>query len=89
MDYIFFVFIGIATWLSSPYAITHTLSLARVGPLDFRMLEIKGAKKSLDSILVHTATIRVSSLDTPSRDDRLFDLLGTNPDPPVHSNRCI
>jgi hypothetical protein len=63
--------------------------LAQVGPPDFRMLEVKGADKSLDGILVHTATVRVSSLDTPSRDDCLFDLLGTNPDPPIRANRCI
>jgi hypothetical protein len=81
--------IGIATLLSSPYAIAHTLFLAQVGPPDFRTLEVKGADKSLDSILVHTATVRVSSLDTPSRDDCLFDLLGTNPDPPIRANRCI
>ena len=89
MNYIFFVFIGITTPLSSPYAIAHTLFLMQVGPPDFRMLEVKGADKSLDSILVHTATIRVSSLDTPSRDDCLFDLLGTNPDPPIRADRCI
>ena len=82
--YFSFVFIGIATLLSSPYAIAHTL--APVGPLYFSMLEVKGANKSLDSILVHTATVWVSSLDTPSRDDCLFDLLGTNPDPPIHPN---
>jgi hypothetical protein len=63
--------------------------LAQVGPPDFRTLEVKGANKSLDSILVHTTTVRVSSLDTPSRDDCLFDLLGTNPDPPIRANRCI
>lgn len=89
MNYIFFVFIGIATLLSSPYAIAHTLFLAQVGPPDFRMLEVNGADKSLNGILVHTATVRVSSLDTPSRDDCLFDLLGTNPDPPIRANRCI
>ena len=89
MNYIFFVFIGIATLLSSLYAIAHTLFLAQVGPPDFRMLEVKGTDESLDSILVHTAPVRVSSLDTPSRDDCLFDLLGTNPDPPIHANRCI
>jgi len=89
MNYVFFVFIGIATLLSSPYAIAHTLFLAQVGPPDFRVLEVKGADKSLDSILVHTTTVRVSSLDTPSRDDCLFDLLGTNPDPPIRANRSI
>jgi hypothetical protein len=89
MDYIFFVFIGIATLLSSPYAIAHTLFLAQAGPPDFRMLEVNGADKPLDGILVHTATVRVSSLDTPSRDDCLFDLLGTNPDPPIRANRRI
>jgi hypothetical protein len=89
MNYIFVVFIGIATLLSSPYAISHTLFLVQAGPPDFRMLEVKGADKSLDSILVHTATIRVSSLDTPSRDYYLFDLLGTDPDPPIRANRCI
>ncbi len=89
MNYIFFVFIDIATLLSSRYAIAHTLFLAQVGPADSRMLEVKGADKSLDSILVHTAPIRVSSLDTPSRDDCLFDFLGIDPDPPIRSNRCI
>jgi hypothetical protein len=89
MNYIFFVFIGIATLLPSPYAIAHTLFLAQVASPDFNMLEVKGADKSLDSILVHSATVRVSSLDTTSRDDCLFDLLGTNPDSPVHANRCI
>lgn len=53
------------------------------------MLEVDGADKPLDGILVHTATVRVSSLDAPSRDDCVFDLLGTNPDPPIRTNRCI
>jgi hypothetical protein len=53
------------------------------------MLEIKGADKFLDSILVHTASVRVSSLDTSSRNDYLLNLLGTNPDPPIHARCCI
>ena len=87
MNYIFFVFICIATLLSSPHAIAHTL--AQVGLPDFSMLEVKGADKSLDRILVHTTTVWVCSLDTASRDYCLFDLLSTNPDPPIYANRCI
>ncbi len=89
MNYISFVFIDIATSPSSPYAIEHTLFLTQVGSPDFSMLEVKGADKFLDSILVHTATVWVSSLDAPSRDDCLLNLLGTDPDPPIHAERRI
>ena len=50
------------------------------------MLEFKSVDKFLDSILVHTATVRVSSLYTSSRSDCLLNVLGFNPDPPIYAS---
>ena len=55
------------------------------GSQGFSMLEFKGADEFLNSILIHTAAVRVSSLDTSSRNDRLLNLLGFNPNPPIHA----
>ncbi len=80
---------NIAILLSSLY-VNRTYPLPSAsGPPGFSMLEVKGADKFPDSILVHTASVWVSSLDTSSRNDCLLNFLGTNPDPPIRANRCI
>ena len=62
-------------------------SWCKWGYQSFGMLEFKGADKFLDGILIHTATIRVSSLNTSSRNDCLLNLLGFNPNPPIYASR--
>jgi hypothetical protein len=64
----------IATLLSSPSAILFTLQYKRA---------------FLNSIMVHTPSVRISRFDASSRSNRLLDLLRTDPDPSVRTNRCI
>ena len=50
------------------------------------MLEFKSVDKFRNSILVHTATVEVSSLYTSSRSDGLLNLVGFNPNPPIYAS---
>ena len=55
----------------------------------FSMLEFKSVDKFRNSILVHTATVRVSSLYASSRDDGLLNLVGFNPNPRIYAGFWI
>ena len=66
--------------------IAYTLFLMKWRSQGFSTLEFKGADKFLHRILVHTATVRVSSLYTSSRSDGLLNPVGFNPNPPIYAS---
>ena len=66
-----------------------SLFLAEEGSPSLGLSQVKCADKFLESILVHASAVRVSGFYTSGHGNRLLNLLGTDPDPPIRADCSI